>query len=214
VRLDQKLNFIIPIYNAVTVKDDVGQDQEVEQVVGYIHSTPILNETFERYFLTISKTFAAIYGEGLGYMAAPRVTSILLKRAAQSISDWDGPDGVQQGLLGEINRLSNYVSAGPGGWSAIPLETAIVRKMLSDDDVAEVTNAVAFFIVNSAMQRRTDLRVTLAGAARLWDARVSSSSCTEFVASLKTSTAAESTGATQPAVAEKPPAREELQIPH
>lgn len=214
MKLDQRLNFVIPIYSTVLTKDDKGAEQEIEQVVGYVHSVPILNETFERYFLTISKTFAAIYGEGLGYMAAPRVTSILLKRAAQSINDWEGPEGVESGLIGEISRLSSYLSPGPSGWVSVPLETAIARKSLSDDDVAEVTNAVAFFIVNSAMQRRTDLKVTLAGAARLWGARVTSLSCTEFLASLKTPTTPASTGETGPLVEGPTQEVPAFQIPH
>jgi hypothetical protein len=218
VKVDQRLNFVIPIYRSVVVKttDPLTKkdlEREEEQVVGYVHSVPIRRETFERYFMALSKAYAAMYGQGLSIMAAPRVASYLLKQAAQDIGDWDGEDGVEKGLLGEINRLSSYISAGPGGWESLPLETALSRKMMSDDDVEEATNAVAFFIVNSSMQRRTDLKVTLDGAARLWGAQVSSLSCTEFLASLKTSTGAANTGGTV-APPPMPPKAAESQIPH
>ena len=204
MRLDQKLNFVVPIYRTVTRKDADGVEHEVDEAVAYVHSTPILRETFDRYCMTLAKTFASIYSDGLGFVAGPRVAMNILQEKATDLNDWDGDDGVKNGLLGEINRLTSYIAPGKDGWEAVPLEVALQRKALSDDDVAEVTNAVAFFIVNSAMLRRMDLKTALDGAAKLWGARVTFSGCTEFIASLPKSTVAESTGATAAGASQMP----------
>ena len=55
MKINRALNLVIPI------------DSEKGQL--FVHSTPISREIFEQYFLVISKTFAAIFSEGLGAIA-------------------------------------------------------------------------------------------------------------------------------------------------
>ena len=188
--LNQKLNLVIPIYGPPVVATDSvsGKETTTDVISAYVHSAPISREVFDKFYLVIAKTFSAIYGEGLGYMAGPRVAAKLLRTVAEATGQLEE---VQQGLIGEIRRLSNFIVPGQ---SSIPLEDAARTKKISDEDLEEVDNAITFFTVASSMHRREELRMVMLGASRLWGARTTSSNCTEFAASLSTSTAAESTG--------------------
>lgn len=198
MKLDSKLNLVVPILD------------DEERPVAYVHAAPISREVFESFFVILSKTFSAIYGEGLGEIAGPRVALMVMKKIATDAGMWEE---VQGGLVAEMRRLANFVGPGPNGWEAIPLEDALRRKLISEDDAAEVENAVAFFTVNYAMLKKSTAKQVLAGAAKLWGARLESSNSTEFAAFLTTSTA----GATSPPPVEAqapPPAATGSQIPH
>jgi hypothetical protein len=184
MRLDRRLNFVIPI------------EQDGKTV--YVHSMPISRDVFERYAIVIAKTFAAIYNEGLGIIAGPRVAAHVLKKVAVASGEWDGESGVARGLMAEIRRLSNVLVPGAKGWETVPLEDAIKRGMIDPEDASEVENAVVFFCVASSMHKRAELKAVLDGASMYWGARVESSNCTEFAASLPTSTAGANTGGTSP----------------
>lgn len=184
VKLDKRLNFVVPVLDAN------------DNPIAYVHSAPIDRTVFETYFLVVSKTFSAIYGEGLGSVGGPRVAALILKRVAQDMNMWDGPEGVQSGLVNEIRRLTNVIMPGEDGWQTIPFEDAIRQNRIDADDAAEVENAITFFIVSSAMHRRNVLMTILDGAAKLWGALTTLSNCTEFAASLPTSKEAANFGVT------------------
>src|SRR5271154_5947554 len=111
MRLDRKLNLIIPI-----VRDDKSNI--------FVHSTPLSSEVFDTYFLVIAKTFSAIYAEGLGIIAGPRVADKMLRKVAKDMGVWDTKGGVQDGLIAEMHRLTNVVCAGKRGWEALPFADA------------------------------------------------------------------------------------------
>lgn len=195
LRINERLNLVIPVYS-----DD-------DTVSAWVHSTPISREAFEANFRLISKTFAAIQGEGLGELAGPRVASLLMREIARSMVGPDGDaDGMTRDFLNEIRRLSSVISPGASGWESMPLDDAAARKMLSDDDMSEVLNAVVFFTVASAMLPRTKAHAILPGAARLWGAQTSLLAATAWAASLRTSTATANSGATAPQASPAAPA--------
>ena len=213
MKIDKALNLVIPIYGDDVPKLDGtgkpvienGKPVMVETVVAYVHSTPISRETFEKYFLPISQTFSAIFNQGLGAAGGPAVALLLLKERAQAAGVWEGPDGVERGLVDDMRRLTTVIAQREGGgWEQVPLAIATARGMLNKEDVAEVENAIAFFIVNSAMLRRAQRRPMLETAADLWSARISSSTPTEFTASLPTSTGTGNSGASESAPAAGP----------
>lgn len=183
MNLDRKLNLVVPVDRADGVKV-------------WVHATPISRAVFETYFLTISKTFAAIYNQGLGAMAGPRIAGLMLKKVATEDGVWEGAGGVEGGLLAEIRRLATLVcpADSAGGWQQIPFQEAVDRKLLDEGDVSEVENILVFFIVASAMHRRADLPDVLGIASSLWSAQTTSSNSTEFTGSLQTSTETASIG--------------------
>lgn len=180
MKINKSLNFVIPIF-------------EGDQPVCWVHSMPIRQETFERWHLLIAKTFASIYGEGLDYRTGPRIASMRLREIAQEMRVWDGPSGAEVGLVAEIRRLTNVISPGKPD---MPWQMAVSSGAIDPADVSEVENAITFFTVASHMHRRHELEAILTAAAGIWSAQVTSSSCTEFSSSSRTSTAAESTGET------------------
>ena len=197
MKIDKNLNLVIPIY---------GDDDST--VRAYVHSTPIAREVFEKYFMTIAQTFASIYGGGLGQLGGPPVAMLLLKQQAEKANAWDGPEGINAGLVEEIRRMTSVIVPGePGkGWQPLPLQVAVDRGFLNPDDKAEVENAIVFFIVVSAMHNRAVRRPILEGAVDLWGAQISSLNSSAFAASLATSTATGNSGEKSPAPANDKPA--------
>lgn len=183
MKLDKRLNLIIPV-------------ERPDGSSIYVHSTPISRAVFERYFLLISKTFTAIYTQGLGITAGPRVAAMLLKRLAVEAGEWDGPEGVEAGLMAEIRRLTNVVAPGSNGWQTIPYQEAVDQKHLDEGDASEVENALVFFTVASSMHRKAELTGILEGISKLWGAQTDSLNSTEFANSLQTLTATDNSGAT------------------
>ncbi|TKI02741.1 hypothetical protein [Martelella alba] len=184
MKIDRALNLVIPITD--------GEGKPV-----YVHSMPIGREVYERYFLTLSKTFAGIYAEGLNVLSGPKVASLMLKQTAMKIGDWDGDEGVGNGLMGEIHRLTNVIAPTKSGWKSVPLEAALAQKLISDDDYYDIEGQIVFFICVSAVHRKTLILPTLESMSSLWDVQITSSNCTEFASSLPTLTPAANTGETE-----------------
>lgn len=192
MEINNKLNFVVPVETSIGTI--------------YVHSMPISTETFDRYFMVIAKTFSAIHALGLGHISGPRVSAKLLKNVAEEMGTWEGTGGVQAGLMGEIYRLTNVVMPGEKGWQTMPYEDAIKAKMLDAEDASEVENAITFFTVAWSMHRKTVRAIYVQGAAELWGGQTTSLNCTEFAASLTTSTAPVNSGVTAPSPAPVPKA--------
>lgn len=190
MKIDEKLNLVIE------VEGDKGSV--------WVHSTPIGRETFKRYYLPLAKAFSKIYKEGLDVTSGPRVAAMVVEDVSRELGIWEGEGGVENGLMAEIRRLSNVIVPGDkGGWVSIPLESALNEKRFSEEEAAEVENAVCFFIVASAMHSRSDRKVALLGMTSLWTGQITSLSSTEFAASLRTST--ETVPSPPPVADEGPP---------
>lgn len=183
MKIDKSLNLVIPVS-----RDDGSTI--------YVHAAPIEPEVFTRYFLVIAKTFAAIYGEGLGPIAGPRVAAKLLKKIATDMGAWDGPEGVEVGLVNAINRLANVLVPTANGWETLPYHDAFRQGTIGAEDASEIGNALAFFTVAYSMHRREERRSILEGASKIWGSQITSSNCSEFASSLPKSTATASSGAT------------------
>jgi hypothetical protein len=187
MELNKLLNLVIPI--------DRDDDTKV-----YIHSIPILYETFQRYFLVLSKTYTAFFQEGLSVVGGPRIAAMLLRTIAEKTprsagqSWWEGDDGVEKGLMAEVRRLSNFISLEPEGWTPIPLQLALDRKLLSAEEVGEVENQLVFFMVASRVPPKADREALVTGGASMSNSLITSLNSTEYAQSLRTSTMDENTG--------------------
>lgn len=179
MKLNEKLHLVVPLYD------------DNEAIYAYVHSAPISREVFEANFFLLSKTFTAIFAEGLGEIAGPRVASLVMRKISKQHNDEAGAAA----LMNEIHRLTNVLVRSPSGWAMTPFQECVDKGTIDADDLAEVINAIVFFIAVSAMTARQQRRDMLAGAARLWGAQIVSSDCTAFAASLKTSTETANTGA-------------------
>ena len=183
MKIDQRLNLIVPV--------------EVGGVTVYAHSAPVSAETFDQYWLLLGKTYSALYSNGLGPLAGPRLAAKMMRDVSVGLES--GPGYTGQGLgaaavMNEVRRLTNVIT--PDG--VISLQEAEAKKLIDPEDKDVLENAIVFFIVVSAMQLPGDLKETLETVCGLWSARLSSLNCTAFADSLKKSIEGENTGATKP----------------
>lgn len=192
MRIDKRLNIVI----------ELPRDGEGKL---YVHATPISREAFETYFLPIAVAFSRIWSEGLSVMSGPRVALMMLKKISEERKIWEGPEGVQQGLVEEMKRLTNVVVKTPSGWSTVPMYNALQQGLLSDEEQHHAENAICFFILASAMYRRRELAGVLEGMNDLWGTRNVLFNATEFAASLMTSTEGENIGEKTAAVVSSVP---------
>lgn len=184
MRIDRKLNLVIPVY-----RDDGS--------TLFAHSTPVSSDLFETYWEPVGKAFSSIYSGGFGIIGGPRIAAKMLQKVSKEMGRWDGKDGVQLGLVAEAHRLTNVaVPREKGGWEMVPFEEAR-KTLLEKGDVSEIEGAIAFFTVVSLIHRRAELAEVLAGASQLWGAQTTSLDFTEFTNSLPTSSTSGSSGATQ-----------------
>jgi len=181
VTLDRNLNLVVPIYD-----DD-------DKIVAWVHSTPISAEVYETYYKVIARTVEMIYSD-VGMGVGPQVASLALRDAAKQMGIWDGPTGVEAGLVNEIRRLTMVVVPGPNGWQTIPYDDMIRGKKIDDDDAREVNNAITFFTLAlwGHGQKRAGRKIAMEAAPK-WGGHTTSSSITAFKDGLPTSIANENT---------------------
>lgn len=182
MQINKKLNLVIPIE-----RDDGSKV--------YIHSMPVPRETFEMYFRVMAKAFADIQRLGMAVMSGPKIAEISLRQTATDANVWEGDDGVKNGLMGEIRRLTSIILPTPQGWQTLPLTDAIGAELISEEDVQEAEGAIVFFILSSAMSPRSVLEINLRATTEWWGSQVTSSNVSEFARSLPPLTKADSSGA-------------------
>lgn len=167
---------------------------ETENGTAYVHSMPLSKEVYREHFFILSKTFAAIFSEGLGVVAGPRIAYLMLEKMASDAGVWEGESGIRNTLVNEIIRLSSLVYPVDGkGWDDQPLEVAIEKGIVDPDDVL---GELVFFTCVSAINKRDQALSTMEAACGLWGSRITSLSVTDWTASLPTSTPEDSSGAT------------------
>lgn len=187
MKIDRKLNLVLPLE-----RDD--------GTTLYVFSMPVSLAVFERYYLVIAKVFSRLYSEDVTFLGGPRVCALLLKEIAQHTpgpdgtgNRWDGPEGVENGLLNEIRRMTNVIAMGEDGWQTVPYADALKRSLMSPEEASEVDGYLCFFTFNSLMQKRSMGRTMSMAAASLWEWQVTSSSISDYLVSLTTSTEAKAT---------------------
>lgn len=184
VKINRKVNL------ALTLLNEEGNPR------AYVYSAPLGREVFETYFMTLTKTYAAMVENGSEWMfrMGPRVASLMIKRVATLDGSWSGPDGVEQGLMNEVRRLTNVYVLQEKGWDTIPYDDARRDNLLDADEQLEVENALTFFTCCSASMSPMEGNEFLAAVFGLFGAEVSLLSDTEWMNSLPTSTPAGSSG--------------------
>jgi hypothetical protein len=174
----------------------------------YAYHTPISREVFEANWRIISATAAILLKPGV----SPNIVSVAtlaLKEAGRSDALESGftdeidfeAGGTAVPLLAELKRLTLILSPSATGYEMLPVDVAIDRKVIDADDWKEADDALIFFTCGwsiTTRQRRQKSATTLALAIM---GSITSSSPMDFVASLATSTPAETSS---PVVTEVP----------
>jgi hypothetical protein len=185
MKIDRKLNLVWPI--------ELDDGTKL-----YVHAVPLSMETWETYFLVLSRTYAEIMGQGLTVLAGPPIARMLLRQVAMALRLWDGDQGVKDGLLPEMRRLTTVIMAHEGAWKPLPYDTAVAQGLLSEEAMEEAEGQIVFFMCVSAVLRgpgaKAQRTVMLNGIAQVWRAQFTLSNSMEFLASLPTSTPDASSG--------------------
>ncbi|EPR6207432.1 hypothetical protein ACU7NU_004025 [Escherichia coli] len=180
MKISRNLNLIIPV--------------QTEKGNGWIHATPISKEVFKEHFFILSKTFSAIFSEGLGVVAGPRIAFLMLERISRDSNAWEGDKGVRNTLVNEVIRLANLVYPVEGkGYDTIPLDMALEREII---DLDEVAGELIFFTCVSSINSPEQAKGTMDVVNGIWSTQCSSLNLTEWIASLPTLKSAASSGAT------------------
>ena len=180
MKISRNLNLIIPV--------------RTEKGNGWVHATPISKEVFKEHFFILSKTFSAIFSEGLGVVAGPRIAFLMLERISRDSNIWEGDKGVRNTLVNEVIRLANLVYPVEGkGYDTIPLDMALEREII---DLDEVAGELIFFTCVSSINSPEQAKGTMDGVNGVWSTQCSLLNLTEWIASLPTLKSAASSGAT------------------
>lgn len=171
MKISRSMNLIVPV--------------ETETGTAYIHSMPISKEIYKEHFLILSKTFSALFTEGLGTVVGPRVAYMMLEKIATDSGIWDGADGVRNTLVSEIIRLSNLVYPVEGkGWDTKPLDVALERGVVDLDDII---GELVFFTCVSAINKPEQARGLMEVVGGLWNSATTSLGLMAWIDSLATS---------------------------
>ena len=190
ITINRKLNLVIPILR--------GDKTEL-----YIHSVPIMPETFKVYHLVMAKTFSMFASNSLDPRSGPSVAAMILEEVAKTtprapgMSWWEGPDGVggEAGLIAEIVRLSNVIQpTANAGWQSVPLQSAMTQGLIDEDEKMEVINLLCFFTVVSLVAPRVDREKLVKGLAAIYELQVTYLTSTDWTSSLTTQTTEGTTG--------------------
>ncbi|EFZ4919464.1 hypothetical protein K3Q14_004420 [Shigella boydii] len=180
MKIARNLNLIIPV--------------RTEKGNGWIHATPISKEVFKEHFFILSKTFSAIFSEGFGVVAGPRIVFLMLERISRDSNIWEGDKGVRNTLVNEVIRLANLVYPVEGkGYDTIPLDMALEREII---DLDEVAGELIFFTCVSSINSPEQAKGTMDVVNGVWSTQCSLLNLTEWIASLPTLKSAASSGAT------------------
>lgn len=163
----------------------------------YIHSSSISRSVFEQFYLELGKVFSQCFdsvNQAHLALSAPQLAYPALKSIAQKAGNWDSAGGVKFGLVNEIIRLTNVLISGNNGWEQMPLDVAVKRELLDEDEEAEVLSSLVFFTAISKVAPK-DLKnsfLEMAGALRSWE--LTSLDCMEYQNGLPILTKKEPTG--------------------
>jgi hypothetical protein len=172
MKIDKKLNLIVPV-----------EGREGDTV---FHSTPIFFDTFKKYHFVICAAFTKLLTADM-VITGPKIAAMTLEEVAKEMGKWDGSDGVENGLMAEIARLTNVIVLTANGWDTIPVNIALDREYVSQEDWEEAKQRIVFFILVSAMAKndsKSDLLEIMNG---IWLTQTTLSTVTEFKNSLSIS---------------------------
>lgn len=168
MNINKGLNLVVPI--------------DSEKV--YFHHTPIIYETFKKYHFVICSTFTKLMTNGMQLTGA-KIAAMTLEETAKELGKWEGNEGVQNGLVEELARLTNVIVLSENGWEPIPVNVAMSRGFIQEEDWEEAKQKIVFFTLTSAMMGKVEKKEIIDAMNSIWLTQTTSSGCTEYAASLQ-----------------------------
>ncbi len=170
MKIDKKLNIVVPF--------------ECDDKVIYFHSIPVAREVFEKYHRPMAQAHARMMSDEVAFTSGPLIAPLELKDASIAIDMWEGREGVQNGLMNEIKRLTSVFSMTDVGWGNLPLSAALSQHIIDEDIWREVEGKIVFFTLMSYLTSRKKQDLIQSGMTAYWDVLFTSLMPTEYIASL------------------------------
>ena len=163
----------------------------------WAYHTPIGREVFEANYRAIAATQLEIAGKG---SIGQRIATLALKEACKNDALEHGLEPpANPALLGEIRRLTIVLApTDAAGYELLPIDQAIARGVIDAEDWSEAESALVFFTCALSLVRRISREPIARTYALVLRGSITSLPPLEFVASLPTSTPAETSEATPP----------------
>lgn len=160
----------------------------------FVHSVSISLEAFGVNFRILGRAWSMMMRDEVTPDAGGRFASAYLMDAAHAL--YGEEDGTRRAnaILTEIMRGSTFVSQGAGGVQSGPYYNAKQNGGISAEDARQVESILVFFILVLLSQEPKRAAIYLNGLRFFVDARIVSLTSTEFVNSLRTSSAAAPSG--------------------
>lgn len=191
------LNLVFPIRWKTVEKPDPADAKKtisVDVPLLYVYHTPIGREAFDLYYRIIAGVKTAIFSKGISYAAdcGPRIAAQLLADVAKADAlEW-GIDDLGPGLRAELKRLSSVlVPDAKDGLGFLPVDLALKNQAIDADEWREAEAAIVFFTSGYAMASRSEREAKGQACALVLGGSTTSLPPTEFLASLRTLTTAE-----------------------
>jgi hypothetical protein len=183
ITINRRLNLVLPI--------ELDEHRKI-----YFHSMPISVEVFDANFWLLTQTLASLYAHGIGPSMSPRIALRALRDAAKQLDD---TQDLSLNIINEVYRLTNVImpNTNGGGWVTLPYVEVKNKKLVEEQILVEVENAIVYFIVASALHLRSELEMAYQGLVGIWKAETTSLSPMEYTRSLPTLTPTANTGEKQ-----------------
>jgi hypothetical protein len=177
VKLNRKLNLVLKI--------------EAERGTLHVFSTPIGRAVFEDNFLIMGRAFASIFNNALS-ISGPKMAALLIRHEAEIIDEREKGEA----LILEIKRLTNVLTptANGAGYETMPYVSAVSRKLIDEDDAADIEGRICFFTLALRVGSERQIEASLTALKGFWKAETTLLTLLDYQRSLTTSTPIAATG--------------------
>lgn len=193
MRINEELKLVIPLPS-----DDAG-------ITLHAYHTPISREVYEAHYRVLAATKAYLASNGVNFQfgTGPRIATLTLRDEGRRNAmqrgnvDKNGKpiEADTDAFLLEIRRLTTILAPGPNGYETLPIDTAIQRGLIDEEDWRETESFLVFFTLQYALALKSEKTETAKAMASLVKAVITSSSPMDFLNSLRTSTKGEASAA-------------------
>jgi hypothetical protein len=160
--------------------------------------TPISRAVYEAHYAALNATRAAIARKGIHYQmgSGPGIANLVLRDEGKKDADERSAEDTTPALLGEIKRLTTVLVPGPAGYEQMPIDAAINRGILDEEDWSELEAQIVFFTCHVATAKKAERKEFATSIASVLNGSITPSASTAYAASLPTSMKAAPTRST------------------
>ena len=201
--VNAQLKLVVPLRYAEEDQPDPknpGKTIKANVPTMWAYHTPISQDTFREHHRIIAAAKTEIFhDDDYDYATNVGITTadLSLLDAAEADAKKRGTQSMGPALLAEIQRLTMVsipAQAPQKGFTFVLAETAIQNGIITEDEWHDLECVLVFFTCASMMAMRAKQAKLAAFLARAFGGSMTSSSTTEFAASLTTSTPAATSG--------------------